>query len=380
VLSGAQSSLNHQVISSGIQKDVLPINFKDFLTLERKVGRDEQTTKSEFLLVRFGRSAFAHNGDILYSDEYKIKIFDITGKEKKILGGRGQGPGEFINNPSFLYISNSGYITATEGTYYTLYDSNYTFIEKKRIPRDILKNTKYKDYYGPFTVYVYSLQKNEKIYQLSSFQESDNKNESPFLLFYEKNNTITLLLDLKESNSSVFGRVSFNIIENSRQIAYINGMECINPDINENEYYYTLHLLSIDNRIEKTFKRKIKPLKFTEKEIESMLKPLQSGKPLINVDRTEEGKKMKRIKYKCPHFGIGIFYNNYLFIRSGDTAENVCDIFDLQSGQFKKRLIVEDSYPPQIRNGHTYKLEIDKDGFVYIAIYKVNPKLYDIIK
>ena len=55
-------------------------------------------------------------------------------KPKLILGGKGEGPGEFRERPA-LKLAPNGYLTAIDNfakCYYTLYDNNYKLVFKKQ--------------------------------------------------------------------------------------------------------------------------------------------------------------------------------------------------------------------------------------------------------
>jgi len=110
----------------------------DLLSFEMCFGSElSGTTKEEFLLVSPRHIRVKDDGDIIVADEFRLKVYDKYGKEKKIIGGPGEGPGAFEKSIPSLYIGPSEHLIAESefgsmGTY-NLFGQDYKLIEKKRM-------------------------------------------------------------------------------------------------------------------------------------------------------------------------------------------------------------------------------------------------------
>jgi len=105
----------------------------DVLTFELSFGDENTIDKDEYLIAQPWGIAVSHEGDIVVSDEARLKIYDGNGTPKKIVGRYGQGPGEFRQYPDPI-ISNSGYMAALEGRpepkEINLFSDEYIFIKR----------------------------------------------------------------------------------------------------------------------------------------------------------------------------------------------------------------------------------------------------------
>ena len=120
---------------------------KNPLTIEHSFGADETNLPDEYLLVNPSSLAVNDNGDVIVPDESFLKLYDTAGRPKSMLGGPGEGPGEFSRSPSRAFISETGYITAIASganvyPRYNIYDPGYNFVEQV--------NIQYRDVYSKF--------------------------------------------------------------------------------------------------------------------------------------------------------------------------------------------------------------------------------------
>ena len=126
------------IYCGGDKKSVINVKpLENAITLELAFG--DKDVPDEFLLARPSRALVNYNGDIIVPDEYKLKIFDTDGRPKKIVGRRGQGPGEFSFTP-YPYISEDRYIAVSDVMRpgFQIFGSQYEFIEKKDIKKSKL--------------------------------------------------------------------------------------------------------------------------------------------------------------------------------------------------------------------------------------------------
>ena len=113
---------------------------QNVVTLELVFGAENLPEK--YLLARPNSIVVAQNGDIIVADEAYLKVFNKNGAPKKFLGGPGQGPGEFNCPITYPYLSETGFLSAYyDYTYkkYNIYSSEYTFIERKEIDDEKIK-------------------------------------------------------------------------------------------------------------------------------------------------------------------------------------------------------------------------------------------------
>ena len=87
---------------------------EDILTLELSFGSDN--VPEDFMLVRPRGLAVDNNGDIMVIDEDYVKVYSSEGKPTALLGGQGEGPGEF-NRVSDIWYSPNGYYTVFGGQF-----------------------------------------------------------------------------------------------------------------------------------------------------------------------------------------------------------------------------------------------------------------------
>ena len=101
------------------------------LTLKNSFG--DSNVPEEFLLADPTGIAVLNNGDILVCDELQLKIYNSEGKPKRIVGRRGQGPGEFTacGIPTVSAVGNLA-IFASQ-TYWNIYDEKPNFIKRYNI-------------------------------------------------------------------------------------------------------------------------------------------------------------------------------------------------------------------------------------------------------
>jgi len=275
------------------------------LTLELTFGSELYDTKDEFLLARPWEMDISSEGDIAIVDEEKIKIFDKFGKGKKIVGGRGQGPGEFDFSPT-LFFGPTGYLIALSkspmGTYYNLYAPDYQFIEKKNTRNkqpliDILQ-TKVPGIKRFEVNKIIPLNKSEMVYSVYFF---DSQGKTRFIsIIHEKDEKITELYHAKDpitfvgggliSISAFMGYMYWHVIP-GRKIMYINTDDDIH-DENEGSFY-TINVLSIDTGEVKQISKRFTPYIFTDDWEKEYIYRMESRNRQINREMIKFLKEKK---------------------------------------------------------------------------------------
>lgn len=383
------------------RNDQQVVKSEDLLTLELTFGSEIYGTKDEYLLaIPSGSMRVTDTGDILISDEVKIKVYDKNGKGKKIIGRRGQGPGEFANNP-ILSISPKGYLTAYEFgriEYYTIYSPDYKFINKKRIFSSYLiseydwLNNQGIDPKSRVSVYnIIYLDSSARIFYL--YLRNDNVSRD-ILLYEDDNRDAPVILNHKTGDIK---NITKNLISSLTAVRFKWGFlpdnrifYCQNNEYEYNEktgWEYTFHIVSLDNFEDKTLTRKFKPVPYSKSFLESVVSVSVNLKKFgkeFEKERKKIQKALKENKYWPPVQWI-MFDGNYVFfiLFNEDTkGNNLIEVYDVDTNKFISSFYAPwmdvnlPNTPNRINNGYAYNVETDEDGFYVICKYKINPAVY----
>jgi hypothetical protein len=80
----------------------IDINTKDiiekYITLERTVEGNDPKLTGDYIWANPKMAFISPKGDIITTDEYRIKIYDSTGIGKKILGGKEENVINLVEN------------------------------------------------------------------------------------------------------------------------------------------------------------------------------------------------------------------------------------------------------------------------------------------
>ena len=242
----------------------------DVLTLELSFG--DKNLPDEYLLAKPIEIVVAENGDIIIGDESRLKIFDNNGNPKQLVGGQGQGPGEFDGYVR-QFITETGYIAAVrDRTHqaYNIFAPDYSFIETINLQfngiRDELKEMTGWSFasMGVFTK-MYAFSTEEYLLQAYSRELQDGK-----LI-----NTIQSIVEVKSDvpsiifsaitpagigvNQIVRGYLHYSLLPD-RKVAYSNPPE---HKFNENgSWYYSLFIHDLLSGKKQRFKKSIHLLLF----------------------------------------------------------------------------------------------------------------------
>jgi len=366
----------------------------NLIKLEFAFANEAYGTKGDFLLENPRYVTTTRNNDIVVLDRYYIKIYNSKGNEKKILGGKGQGPGEFENAPNMYSTSPSDYFCFLDMNYYTVYDNNFKFIDKKlrRGDKAIEKFLEMKNLMYGKNVYsgreMYFISEHEKLYMfMHSIIENDAKVFMCVLLYDNKKtgeikpllyvtDPSTKTVDAKEINinnviiSPDWGNLSYVPLPN-RLIAYSNTDE----EVFKNGIgYYKIHIISIDDLSEKMVMTKdFIPMKYPDDFIESFRKQ----KTILSKETEEYIKKRVYKPYiiELKNDSLYIFTIKILDIDQ-KTNDIYCtyDVFDSRNGKYLSTFRMKRiNY---IRNGYAYVIGTHKNGYNEIRVYKLDPSIY----
>ena len=356
----------------------------DVLTLELSFGDEKTIVKDEFLLAQPVYITVNDEGDIFVVDENSVKVFNKNGKEKRILGRTGQGPGEF-ENAYYATIGPAGYLTVDAGIlsgYYNFYSPDYVFKEKIRLrSMQKYKNLKNEKKFSSFECRkVISLSEKQRIVICDGSEEySDNPYRRIELLIYENGEDLIELAQYRDISiysypGEFYPRVSFqgdfywDIISDNRIIFthtyYDKSVDSKSPA-------YVFHIISLENFKKSQLSHpytpveiplKIKKMRYYTKEIEKILKKTKYYPPLqeLYTDRNL------------------IFAFTYL---QNDEGEFLVDVFNADTGEH-----INSAYfpfvPEIIKNGYAYKFNDWRKNieFPLIEKYKINPIVYSKIQ
>ena len=340
----------------------------------------------DYLLANPRGIIVANNGDIIIADENRLKVFDKEGSPKKLIGGRGEGPGEFGPYP-IPTVTYNGYITVREALSnvvdYNFYTPDYTFIEKKFAwrtqERRILREKFNLILRLPENLFVYS--STEKIIHTDTQSIEERTPMWSIIHIIEDSLSLIAHYENKEIIGSgpragqlpEYGELHMALLPDKR-IVFANTGE---HKVFENEtWFYSLYIhdLKTNERIE----------------IRKEYVPVAIPDSVINGDvvryrgpgNRQQQLKMQRDRLK--EIGVyGTFKelltdNEYMFVVSFETDNergNVVDVFDSSTG-----VQVSTCYfpfiPDVIKNGYAYRLLTGDNIFAVVEKYKVKPAVY----
>jgi len=344
------------------------------LTLIGTIGGEN--LPSEYLMVEPGVLTVKDNGDILIPDECKIKIFDSQLKPKLILGGKGDGPGEYRERPA-LKLAPNGYLTAIDNfanRYYTLYDNNYKLIFKKQFTFSTQFSSflQMKDInITPMTILPFPtmIDPHSSILHTTIFYNQ----KKYFILIYEGNNCFTPIVFMEDLNniqyknismySSYSYRFSYRILSDSIVVYSKSGIDDV-KFISDTNGKYAIHFFNfIKNSDEKVFFPFI-PVLIPQERINEDLKD-EKDKTLKDLIE----KTYQKQKYYWPVSNIHID-GDYLFVY----IQGKMQVIDART----KNIVYQgESFSMDFpKNGIAYNREKDAEGYYFFRLYKINPAVY----
>jgi len=343
------------------------------ITLIGTIGEDDTKVPKEYLLVMPNTIAVSDSGDILLSDEYYIKVFDRNLKPKIIIGGHGQGPGEFRGPFPFVRIMPGGYISVRDNVsdYYSLFDSHYKFIFSKKIspsPRfsDFLEKKGFsKSAAFGFTVSCFDRERMLYSGLLTG------AGESYYSLNYEDKNIFIPIYFI--SSTSVF--VYFEALNDSVIVYIINNSDNINY-VSDEKGEYTVHFFNINTQKEEKAVFPFKPVLITDDYIKRTIERMSNSNK--NIDRSATEKALKNKKYFWPIVNM-LNDRDYIFVFYRNLNNDNVSVMQVIDTKTKKIVYQgESSFGRDlwfIRNGNMYDRKTP-GGFVRVNVYKINPIVY----
>jgi len=389
-------------ISGGKEQNTKGIPKKSpYFTFVSEFGDEKSGTKGDFLLVSPGQLKVKENGDIFLSDEVKIKVYDKNGRGKLILGRKGQGPGEFMDNPP-TRLSPAGYIAALCSNdmnypYYNVYNPQYKLLYKRRFEmiHEALKYLKEKNvpegaHYQ--VLEVMAIDEKRRIYRLSISESNQTNIQKYSLIAYEEETSFVPILFLKFDDKYIryknYVYNSPNLLDNSCSFVYLQGNKVLYTSDTENTFISDtlankiIHIFDIDKKLDEKMTISFTPRKFLEQSINFFEKGARDQvkrKGGSNRDADVFGEMVRKTAekqkynysismpdmFKCDGKYVFISIVQKVFIIDMETQKVVNVIPNLFQGD-----------TPYIRNGLLYYKEIGQEGYYVVRIYKLNPSVY----
>ena len=392
-----------------------------YFTLLQTYGDNENLPK-EYLIALPSGFAVDNSNNVYVFDEQRIKIYKSDGSPKAIIGGPGQGPGEFTNRSgSNLMVGPNGYISAIKNSvsysnYFNVYDSNFKYV------KDIFIE------YGKFNVFRYPefiivINKDEYIYH---YYEEQLKGEQIFLycsLEYVKNKISKSLAShnifLGVSTEYLYacfpliGQFCWNVSNEGKVFYTYSGQDEIHKDKNN---LYIIHSYDISTGTIRDFQFSYTPRAFPEENKDPIsLGVLRSAmgqnigannnqyrKPLDEL----YNKYLKKLNKDYYHAIRNIVFDNLIAYVVTETVnektmvtrdfinpttkkkyiikeypELLVDIIDLKKGIRLNSLFLPREFESCIiKNGYLYNTGENDEGYYCIKKYKINPSIYLEIK
>jgi len=360
--------------------DVTP-PLTDVLKLELKFGDEKTIVKNEFLIAKPWDIAVGKNGDILVVDEVRIKVFDKNGKEKKILGRPGEGPGEF----KWLYYFNigpTGMISAMDRGSFNLYSPDYEFLDKVNIRANpnFTRFTSEQFYKSASPWRVIELPNNCRVIEANS---AEIQREAPYvggmdLLIFQNNESFTTITEYEPKTHIVFGYSGANIpFQGSFQWGMLSDNRVVytRPKIDKTNIqgipHYILNIAAIDNTQKWEIVHPYKPAAIPD----SLRQGIIERKLNPDIDKFIRN-ALKDIKYYPP---VQYIYTdrNYIFVfsyKKNEYGDMFVEVFDADSQK-----LVSSAYFPYtklIKDGYFYNITLNDEGFFVVAKHKIDPAVY----
>ncbi|KPK89352.1 hypothetical protein AMJ80_09920 [bacterium SM23_31] len=359
--------------------------FTDALTLELSFG--DENVPDEFLLARPMGLDVNNDGDIYIADEERLKVFDENGTPKTIIGGPGEGPGEFRMLMD-IGISPSGYIAAGTPTEYNLFSPKNEFIRKYDILRSPISKILVSENVNipASTSRLYMISKNEFVLTGSGSKRTEDDPEASYrVLVHVLDDSVSVLAEYKDVQRIVVDEIPTTIqLLGDFQWGLLSGNRVVfthsayDKRDEQNNSYYILNVVSLDTGERTDFSTAYEKTEIADSII---AKQRWRGISAMDTDREKLNKivrdKVKELKYFPPIMNI-LTDNKYVFAflyHNNYESESIAHVIDVNSGKHISTIHLP-FVPIQIKNGYAYRIKSGPDIFPVVEKYKINPAVY----
>ena len=359
----------------------------DVFTFELEFGADN--LPDEYLIAQGYWSPDANDsGDVFIADESRIKVYDKDGKAKMIIGGPGQGPGEFPSRVTHPIISPTGYLTVSENVGWTIFSPEYKFIKNVRIKRDQrYKNLVWeKGWEGLMFSQrkVYSFDENRHVFGAIV----QNK---IYPLIYEDKDTLIVIAEYEDTRKFILLNGDlFWAVPSSDKIYYTH--TDYDRSKESGSYKYVLNVFNYADYSKEHFVYEYYPVVIPDSLIDREKKRHDDWDKAV---RDQALDLIDKLKYHPPLQKLYADKNLIFAVTfyKNDKGEYLTDVIDAESGEKIKsvffsmlpnakyltetELVFFSMLPGVIKNGCAYMLGYNEEGFRVIRKYRIDPAVYE---
>ncbi|MFC1553940.1 6-bladed beta-propeller [candidate division KSB1 bacterium] len=361
---------------------VITLAQENVLKLELEFGAEN--LPDEYLLNSPDNVLSDNSGKIYVSDSKDpyVKIFDGNGNPLKILGGRGEGPGEFGRRGYTMSLSPQGYFSAFDALYlYNIFDNEYNLIESKQVrtlPIFSMANTSISSGKALLSKLV-PMDKDRRIYNI---QYSDTGMH--YSIYYQgKDGNIERISHIVDDDrKSGIREVWYNTWDILPDNSIVISSSEFDVKIEKDKMVYTLRILSpedgsIDTITRTTGLMEI-PAETKEQTIALWKDRADRSKTASSIERYNTIKKhYDNNKYIKPIDKI-LTDRNYIFVFTpgkNETEKILVDVFDSESLSYL-RSVDFPFIPMDIQNEYVFNIQKNSEGFFEVFKYRIDPAVY----
>ena len=349
----------------------------DILTLEMSFGAEN--LPEEFILSRPTDVKINNDGDIFVADEKFIKVFDSTGQPKGMIGGNGNGPGEFgtsksplsftIGHYGFISVIHNGIVHLFEPPFSYSSTSNFLLSDNRQYLLNRLDLTRF-DLQKMVTI-----DKDSRVF-------SGNDEDREFLV-YANNSILNIIAEYPISTlpKDAGGSLIWDILPGGKVFYTHSGTDISNEADN---HIYSIIIYDYNTSSKVTLDHDFKPVDYPnsiyEGYAESMHLTLLNAPDLSpEIVQMAESRlsELKRVKYYVPVQEI-LTDGDFLFAFTysvNDNGEILCNVFDTQTGLYVTSVYFP-FIPSSVKNGYVYTIKQGADVFPEVEKYKIDLSAY----
>lgn len=335
-------------------------------------------------------------GNILVVDEEYVKVFGPNGSPKRLLGGSGEGPGEF-SQPRIIWMGAEGYFSVLDGMAVHHFRPDHSFIERTTIMMsDVFQEVMEAEHLipqGPES--VYSFGESERVYAIDT-RDADRQNRSrkEVYLFYQDSDSLRVLTHYPQSNfvagpprggtitSGVWGRLLVAPLPGKR-IVYLHSYH--DTEISgEGGASYRLTILDLDAMRQRHIDHHDPAYTPVETSWEPMTFPEEYREQ--NPDHWRRTQELNRLveefvaerQYNCP---VSRLYSDddFIFVFTNtrnDSSDVKVDVFNAERGYLRSAWFSAGF--GYIRGGYLCKVSnyFSGEEFPQIEKYRINQRVY----
>ena len=365
-----------------VQTAEMPTPLTDVLTLELTFGAEG--LQDEYLLARPQGIQVNDAGDIYVNDEMRIKIFDKNGKEKAVIGGPGEGPGEFGTRfqGCYVYLSPTEYITEIHAGIINVFKPDYSLVSMTNFSfsktRAFLLNE-----FSLSTMGLHKVISIDEQERLFTGESNDH-----FFLVHEKEADITTIAQYESSDlpDRIAGTLLWDVLPGDR-VVYTHPFSDNNID-EENNSFYTLHIVRFDGSSTIEIQHDYKQVAISKIYLDLMFKAGEENlnralemavdiAPELLENAKKSLAKLKDVEFYGPLKDIQVD-DAYIFAityTENEKNEVLTDVFDGDSGKYINSVYFPFT-PEVIKKEYAYGIGKNEEGFYVVEKYKIDPAVY----